>query len=96
MGIAGSVEETRQNFDKMVDRDDISWTAVIDRYLEDGTMEEGFSLFSMLMKSVIRPNDFRDALTGFSFMEFLIVGNAQNGQPNEALKFFELPLRSGS
>uniref|UniRef100_A0A7N2LZZ8 Uncharacterized protein n=1 Tax=Quercus lobata TaxID=97700 RepID=A0A7N2LZZ8_QUELO len=36
----GSVEETRQNFDKMVDRDDISWTAVIDRYLEDGTMEE--------------------------------------------------------
>ncbi|KAK7860954.1 hypothetical protein CFP56_029247 [Quercus suber] len=38
MGIAGSVEETRQNFDKMVDRDDVSWTAVIDRYLEDGTM----------------------------------------------------------
>ena len=40
MGIAGSVEETRQNFDKMVDRDDVSWTTMIDRYLEDGTMEE--------------------------------------------------------
>ena len=26
----------------------------------------------------------------------LIVGNAQNGQPNEALNFFELPLKSGS
>ena len=59
MGITGSVEETRQNFDKMVDRDDVSWTAVIDRYLEDGTMEEGFSLFSMLMRLVIRSNDFR-------------------------------------
>ena len=55
------VEETRQNFDKMVDRDDVSWTAVIDRYLEDGTMEEGFPLFSVLMRSVIRPNDFRFA-----------------------------------
>ena len=40
MGIAASVEETRQNFDKMVDRDDVSWTTMIDRYLEDGTMEE--------------------------------------------------------
>ena len=32
MGIAGSVEETRQNFDKMVDRDDVSWIAVIDTW----------------------------------------------------------------
>ena len=31
---------------------------MIDRYLEDGTMEEGFPLFSVLMRSVIRPNDF--------------------------------------
>ena len=38
MGIAGTVEETRKIFNKMVDRDDVSWTAVIDRYLEDGTM----------------------------------------------------------
>ena len=45
----------------MVDRDDVTWTTVIDRYLEDGTMEEGFSLFSMLMRSVIRPNYFRFA-----------------------------------
>ena len=37
---------------------------VIDRYLEDWTMEEGFSLFSVLMRLVIRIN-------GFTFVEFL-------------------------
>ena len=47
----------------MVDRDVVSWTTVIDGYLEDGTMEEGFALFSVLMRSVIRPNDF--TLAGF-------------------------------
>ena len=31
---------------------------MIDRYLKDGTMEEGFSFFSVLMRLVIRPNDF--------------------------------------
>ncbi|KAK7860953.1 pentatricopeptide repeat-containing protein [Quercus suber] len=69
----------------------------------------------MLMRSVIRPNDFRFA--GFlnasdhvaedlgqasSWLHdtvswtSLIVGNAQNGQPSEALNFFELPLKSSS
>ena len=63
-GKCGSIEEARQNFDKIVDRDDVSWTAVIDRNLEDWTMEEGFSLFSVLMRLVIRTN-------GFTFTEFL-------------------------
>ena len=63
MGNAGSIEEARQIFDKMVDRDVVSWTTVIDGYLKDGTMEEGFALFSVLMRSVIRPNDF--TLAGF-------------------------------
>ena len=63
-GKCGSTEEARQNFDKMVDRDDVSWTAVIDRYLEDWTMEEGFSLFLVLMRLVMRIN-------GFTFAEFL-------------------------
>ena len=58
MGNAGSTEEARQIFDKMVDRDVVSWTIVIDGYLKDGTMEEGFALFSVLRRSVIRPNDF--------------------------------------
>ena len=47
-GKCRSIEEARQNFDKMVDRDDVSWTAVIDRYLEDWT----------LMRLVIRTNGF--------------------------------------
>ena len=41
----------------------MSWTAVIDGYLEDGTMEEGFTLFLVLMRLVIRPSDF--TLLGF-------------------------------
>ena len=63
MGNARSIEEARQIFDKMVDRDVVSWTTIIDGYLEDGTMEEGFALFLVLMRSVIRPNDF--SLAGF-------------------------------
>ena len=46
MGITGSVEETRQDFDKMVDRDDVSWTAVIDRYL--GGLDYGRGIFFVL------------------------------------------------
>ncbi|KAI9161903.1 hypothetical protein LWI28_021849 [Acer negundo] len=36
----------------------VSWTAMIGRYFEEGRREEGFVLFSKLMKSGIRPNEF--------------------------------------
>ncbi|KAL5821583.1 hypothetical protein ACOSQ3_023465 [Xanthoceras sorbifolium] len=57
-GKCGSINEGRRIFDKMVDRDVVSWTAMIGRYFEEGRREEGFALFSELMKSGIRPNDF--------------------------------------
>ena len=45
-GKCGSIEEARQDFDKMVDRDDVSWTAVIDRYL--GGLDYGRGIFFVL------------------------------------------------
>lgn len=57
-GKCGSVEEARHIFDRMVDRDVVTWTAMIDRYFGDGRIEKGFMLFSDLMYSKIRPNEF--------------------------------------
>lgn len=54
----GSIDEARYIFDRIVDRDVVSWTAMIHRYFEDGRREEGFALFSDFLKSGIRPNDF--------------------------------------
>ncbi|GMN29935.1 hypothetical protein TIFTF001_002627 [Ficus carica] len=57
-GKCGSIDEARKIFDKMVGRDVVSWTAMIDRYFEAGRREDGFSLFTELMSSGTRPNEF--------------------------------------
>ncbi|XP_006339636.1 pentatricopeptide repeat-containing protein At4g37170-like [Solanum tuberosum] len=57
-GKCGSVDEARHIFDRTKDKDVVSWTAMIDRYFGDGRWEEGYLLFSCLMESGIRPNDF--------------------------------------
>ncbi|XP_052197396.1 pentatricopeptide repeat-containing protein At4g37170 [Diospyros lotus] len=57
-GKCGSIDEARHIFDKTSDRDVVSWTAMIDRYFEVGRKEEGFALFSDLLKSGIRPNEY--------------------------------------
>ncbi|XP_058190731.1 pentatricopeptide repeat-containing protein At4g37170-like [Rhododendron vialii] len=54
----GNIDEARYIFDKTVDRDIVSWTAMIHRYFEDGRREEGFALFSDFLKSGMRPNEF--------------------------------------
>ncbi|KAG5528758.1 hypothetical protein RHGRI_029428 [Rhododendron griersonianum] len=54
----GNIDEARYIFDKTVDRDVVSWTAMIHRYFEDGRREEGFALFSDFLKSGMRPNEF--------------------------------------
>ncbi|KAM3321986.1 pentatricopeptide repeat-containing protein [Capsicum chacoense] len=57
-GKCGSVDEAKHIFDRTNDKDIVSWTAMIDRYFGDGRWEEGYLLFSCLMESGIRPNDF--------------------------------------
>ncbi|KAF9608515.1 hypothetical protein IFM89_009881 [Coptis chinensis] len=57
-GKCGSIDEARYIFDRMLDRDVVTWTAMIGRYFEEGRRKEGFELFSELLRSGIRPNDF--------------------------------------
>ncbi|XP_021751958.1 pentatricopeptide repeat-containing protein At4g37170-like [Chenopodium quinoa] len=54
----GCVEGARRIFDKTVDRDVVSWTAMIDGYFEDGKWKDGFTLLADMLRSRIRPNEF--------------------------------------
>ncbi|KAI5665897.1 hypothetical protein M9H77_15750 [Catharanthus roseus] len=151
-GKCGSIDQARYVFDRTFEKDVVSWTAMIDRYFEGGRWEEGFLLFSDMLKSGIRPNEFTFAgilnacahqtveglgkqVHGYmTRLEFdpvsfaasallhmyskcgnmdgaykvfrllkrpdlfswtsLISGYAQNGQPHEALRLFELLLET--
>ncbi|XP_047323495.1 pentatricopeptide repeat-containing protein At4g37170 [Impatiens glandulifera] len=58
-GKCGSIYEARHIFDQTTDKDIVSWTAMIDRYLEDGKRKEGFAMFSDLLRTqTIKPNEF--------------------------------------
>ncbi|CAO2827983.1 unnamed protein product [Amaranthus hypochondriacus] len=54
----GSLREARCIFDKTLDRDVISWTAMIDGYFEEGKWEEGFKLLSDMLRSNVKLNEF--------------------------------------
>ncbi|KAL9289427.1 unnamed protein product [Arabidopsis thaliana] len=153
-GKCGCIDEARNIFDKIVEKDVVSWTSMIDRYFKSSRWREGFSLFSELVGSCERPNEYTFAgvlnacadLTteelgkqvhgymtrvGFDPYSFassslvdmytkcgniesakhvvdgcpkpdlvswtsLIGGCAQNGQPDEALKYFDVLLKSGT
>ncbi|KAL6521634.1 hypothetical protein OROGR_018203 [Orobanche gracilis] len=151
-GKCGSLSKASYIFDRTVGNDVVSWTSMIDRYFRDGKWEEGLSLFSSLLNSGIKPDEFTFAgilnecahqtaeelgkqvhghmiRTGFHPHSFvggslvhmytkcgsvdrahkvldlhpkpdlvsytsLIDGYAQNGQPEDALKLFDLLLKS--
>ncbi|KAL5702896.1 Pentatricopeptide repeat-containing protein [Ranunculus cassubicifolius] len=152
-GKCGSIDEARHIFDGMLNRDVVTWTAMIGRYFEEGRRKEGFELFSKMLISGIRPNDYTFAgvlnacsdqtsedlgkqvhgymartgsnpffaasalvhmyskcgnmkiaervFEGMSQPDLvswtsLISGYAQNGQPEKALSYFELLLKSGT
>ncbi|KAL9241548.1 hypothetical protein vseg_015651 [Gypsophila vaccaria] len=54
----GNLDEARRIFDRTVDRDVVTWTAIVDRYFEDGRWGEGFTLLSDMIRSGIRPNEY--------------------------------------
>lgn len=155
-GKCGCVDAARRIFDKIGEKDVVSWTSMIDRYLKSRRWREGFALFSELVggSSCVRPNEYTfagvlnactdltteevgkqvhgymirvgydpysfassslvDMYTKCGNMESakhvvdgcpepdlfswtsLIGGYAQNGEPEKALKYFELLLESGT
>ncbi|MED6135651.1 hypothetical protein PIB30_048693 [Stylosanthes scabra] len=54
----GHLEYAHHVFDKMLHRNVVSWTALISGYAQSGQVRECFSLFSGLLASFCRPNEF--------------------------------------
>eukprot|EP01018_Ginkgo_biloba_P024055 Gb_37632 [translate_table: standard] len=73
----GNLESARKVFDKMSERDVVSWNAMIAGYAQTGHVEEALKLLrKMPEKNVIS-------------WTAMIAGFAQKGQADEALKLFE-------
>ncbi|KAM3267192.1 pentatricopeptide repeat-containing protein [Capsicum chacoense] len=71
------VNEARVVFDKMCEKDVVSWTAMIRGYVKDGDFMKGLELFKLMLNSGARPNHFTfstvlDACAGYSAV---LVGN---------------------
>eukprot|EP01018_Ginkgo_biloba_P000403 Gb_07442 [translate_table: standard] len=54
----GSVENARQLFDKMLERNVVSWTAIIMGYVQNGNGEEALRLFCQMQQAGMKPNEF--------------------------------------
>eukprot|EP01018_Ginkgo_biloba_P032090 Gb_22770 [translate_table: standard] len=73
----GSIKNARNVFDRMPQRDVVSWNAMIAGYTQNGHLKEAVKLFrKMPEQNVISWNG-------------MITGYAQNGQVDEALKLFQ-------
>ncbi|KAH9303518.1 hypothetical protein KI387_043880 [Taxus chinensis] len=79
----GSPHKARQLFDKMTQKDVISWTAMATRYVQNGVLNEALRLFEeMPQRNVVSWNA-------------TISGYAQNGVLDKALRIFEkMPQRN--
>eukprot|EP01018_Ginkgo_biloba_P009821 Gb_15508 [translate_table: standard] len=79
----GSIDDARIVFDKMPERNMVSWTAIIGGYAQNGHVHEALELFEEMPR--------RDAVS----WNVMIAGYAQNGHVHEALKLFEkMPERN--
>jgi len=54
----GSIEEAHQGFDKMLEKDMVSWTSSISGYMQNGNGEEVMSLFCQMENVGIKPNQY--------------------------------------
>lgn len=52
----GSIQDARKVFDKLVVRDVVSWTVMIEGYAGNGHLEDAFGMFAMMRKEGIQPD----------------------------------------
>ncbi|KAL5703761.1 hypothetical protein ACHQM5_022275 [Ranunculus cassubicifolius] len=53
----GAVDEARKEFDQMVRRDVVAWSAMIAGYAQNGKSDEALELFGDMIKVNMKPND---------------------------------------
>eukprot|EP01018_Ginkgo_biloba_P033346 Gb_20187 [translate_table: standard] len=75
-----SIESARLVFDRMSQRDVVSWNAMIAGYSHNGHCDEALKLFRLMQMEGVEPN-----VVSWTTM---IAGYAQNKYGNEALKLF--------
>eukprot|EP01018_Ginkgo_biloba_P031753 Gb_05982 [translate_table: standard] len=73
----GSIKDARNLFDKMPDRNIVSWTAMIAGYAQNGHLDEAWKLFGQMPERNV-----------FSW-NAVLAGYAQNGHVDEAFKIFQ-------
>eukprot|EP01018_Ginkgo_biloba_P002732 Gb_33135 [translate_table: standard] len=73
----GKIDKARHVFDKMQQRDVVSWTAMIAGYTQNGYVDEALKLFHEMPE--------RNVISWTA----MIAGYAQNGQGVDALKLFQ-------
>eukprot|EP01018_Ginkgo_biloba_P036669 Gb_31699 [translate_table: standard] len=83
----GSLECARRVFDKMPQRDEVSWNAMIAGYAQSGYGDDALKLFNDMQLAGTEPS-----LIAWNVM---IAFHAQRGQHDEALKFFRQMQESG-
>lgn len=54
----GSMENARQVFDEMRDRNDVTWTSMITGYVQHGNAEEALKVLSLMNWTDMKPNPF--------------------------------------
>lgn len=52
----GAVDEARREFDQMVERDVVAWSAMIAGYAQNGRSSEALELFELMKSEQIKPN----------------------------------------
>lgn len=56
-GVCGALQDALQSFDQMLQRSDVSWSAIIDAYVDNGEAIHGFALFQKMRSLGIEPNN---------------------------------------
>eukprot|EP01018_Ginkgo_biloba_P018985 Gb_02561 [translate_table: standard] len=77
---SGRMENARHVFDRMSERDVVSWNAIISGYAQNGQCHESLNLFHQMQVAGLKPN--------MITWNAMIAGYAQNGLGGESLERF--------